>query len=53
MWTQHGGSGLGMTFADCEEIDLADAYDLFRRADERRTKEADAIREAGKTRPRG
>lgn len=48
MWHSHGGSGLGLSFVDCEDLDFLEAYDLYNRVMARRREEADAIREAAK-----
>lgn len=44
MWTEYGGSGLGMQWTVVNELDLADARDLFERMMERRKEEADALK---------
>jgi hypothetical protein len=46
MWIEHGGSGLGLTYADTEAIDWADIRLLLRRMDEQKRREADAIKSA-------
>jgi hypothetical protein len=48
MWTQHGGSGLGMTFEDCQNLDYADILELYGMLRKRRRDEAKAIEQATK-----
>lgn len=52
MWTQHGGSGLGLTYADIEELDIGDALRLSAAVIKRRRREAEALKRAAKV-PRG
>lgn len=44
MWTQHGGSGLGMSAQDVGELDLDDIFWLLDALIERRRKEAQAMK---------
>lgn len=47
MWTQHGGSGLGMSFADVGELDVSEIFFLANAMLKRRQKEATAMKRAG------
>ena len=44
MWTEHGGSGLGLSYGETEELDVVAIAWLFARLREQRKKEADAIK---------
>jgi len=48
MWTQHGGSGLGMSFAEVNDLDVDEIFWLFTAQRARRTKEGEALKRAGK-----
>lgn len=45
-WTQHEGSGLGITWAETGELNLDDLQWLFHRVNLQREEEASAIRNA-------
>jgi hypothetical protein len=47
-YTQHGGSGLGLTFGDVQEMPLADVRWYLERLGEARRQETDAIKSAAK-----
>lgn len=46
MWTEHGGSGLGMGFNEVDNLDLQDAIRLNDLMRDRKQREADAIKRA-------
>lgn len=46
MWLEHGGSGLGMSFSEAQDLDLAVAIELLEMIQERKKREAEAIRNA-------
>jgi hypothetical protein len=48
-YTQHGGSGLGLTFSDVQEMPLADVQWYIERLEEARRDESSAIRNARRT----
>lgn len=50
MYTQHGGSGLGLTYTECLELDYAQVEWFSERLDAQRSAEARAIRSASKAR---
>lgn len=50
MWTEHGGSGLGLSFAEVGELDCADIPWLINRQREQKKREAEALKKAGKRR---
>lgn len=48
LWTQHGGSGLGITWAEAWDLDWDELVTLIEVINERRQAETDAIRKARK-----
>lgn len=44
MYTAFGGSGLGLSYRDTEELDLADINDLLEQLGNQRTLEAQAMK---------
>jgi hypothetical protein len=46
MWTEHGGSGLGMSWTEAQNLDHADIIDTINRIRMQRRKEAQAIKRA-------
>lgn len=49
MWTEYGGSGLGLAFEEVNDLDWADIVWLYNRQNEQRKREADSIRKASKS----
>lgn len=49
-YTQHGGSGLGLTLTEVLDLDYQRFLWLQERLDEQRGKEADALKKAAKRR---
>lgn len=49
LWHQHGGSGLSLTLADIEDMEISRALLWREWVGEQREAEADAIRDAGKS----
>ena len=44
MWTEHGGSGLRMSFSEINELDYEDILWLFERMQKQKKDEADALK---------
>lgn len=50
MWTEHGGSGLGMPRSEVNDLDVAEIKWLIDRMRQQRHDEAEAIKRAGRKR---
>lgn len=50
MWIEHGGSGLGLSFAEANDLDFSDAILLVEQMRERKKLEGDAIKSAQRKR---
>lgn len=48
MWIQHGGSGLAMSFAEVNDLDIDEIVWLLEAQHERRKTESEAIKRAGR-----
>lgn len=48
MWRAYGGQGLGMQWSEVNELDLADARDLYEQMSEQIKAESDALESASR-----
>lgn len=46
MWLEHGGCGLGMSWDECQNLDVADIEDLLQRKYDRKVLESNALKQA-------